>query len=233
MTVTVLSPLEYTGLLARLIDGVSVGLTPLVYQYRGRHISYWKSLATVTEPSAAGVTGKIQFGAEPGGSAQVMVPACAVPLAVGTEPNAPDGVVTEPLELLLWLQAARPRAAAMAPTASFVARCEMVIGFPRVGRSARGQDPGVRAWLCAVASLLAAFRYGPFLGRLPAVLNDRTVCGRGCGHIVTVAAQPPGRFMGRCHRAGGSSAAVRVWVRGRPHPSCNRGAEAPGRMTIP
>ena len=65
-TVTVLSPLEYTGGSARLMDGTTTGLTPLPYQYSGRHISYWKVLIVVTEKLAPGVTGKIQVGAEPG-----------------------------------------------------------------------------------------------------------------------------------------------------------------------
>ena len=46
-------------------------------------------------------TGKIQVGAVPGDSAQVIVPACGVPLAAGTEPNPPDELETDPLELLL------------------------------------------------------------------------------------------------------------------------------------
>jgi hypothetical protein len=68
---------------------------------------------------APGVTGKIQVGADPGDSAQVSVPACGVPLAAGTDPNAPVVVVTEPLGAALE-QAARPMAAATAPTASSV-----------------------------------------------------------------------------------------------------------------
>ena len=118
-TVTVLSPLEYTGGSARLMDGTTIGLTPLPYQYSGRHISYWKVLIVPVEKLAPGVTGKIQVGAVPGDSAQVSVPACGVPLAAGTAPNAPDVVDTDPLEGAL-LQAARPRAAATAPTASSV-----------------------------------------------------------------------------------------------------------------
>jgi hypothetical protein len=35
---TVLSPLLHTGSLAMLIDGTSVGSTPLTSQYSGRHI---------------------------------------------------------------------------------------------------------------------------------------------------------------------------------------------------
>ena len=74
------------------------------------------------------------------------------------EPNPPDVEETELLELLPWLQAARPRAPATAHTASFIAPCEMVICVPRVHRSARGPGTGVRDWLCAVESSLAAFR---------------------------------------------------------------------------
>ena len=90
-----------------LIDGTTTGLTPLPYQYSGRHISNWKLLVVVVEKLAPGVTGKIQVGVEPGASAQVTVPACGVPLAGGTEPNAPDAVDTDPLGAAL-LQAARP-----------------------------------------------------------------------------------------------------------------------------
>ncbi len=89
------------------------------YQYSGRHISYWKLSTVVTVKLAPGVTGKIQVGADPGDSAQVSVPACGVPLAAGTAPNAPVVEVTDPLEGAL-LQAARPMAAATAPTASSV-----------------------------------------------------------------------------------------------------------------
>ena len=108
--------------------------------------------------SAPGTIGRIQVGAEPGDSAQVIVPACAVPLAAGTEPNPPDVEETELLELLPWLQAARPSAPTTAHTASFIAPCELVICVPRVHRSARGPGTGVRDWLYAVGSSLAAFR---------------------------------------------------------------------------
>src|SRR6516225_11451271 len=112
-TVAVVSPLEYTGVLARLMDGTTTGRTPLPYQNSGRHIKYWKVLIVPVEKLAPGVTGKIQVGAVPGASAQVSVPACGVPLAGGTEPNAPDTLETDPLEPAL-LQAARPRATAQA-----------------------------------------------------------------------------------------------------------------------
>src|SRR5689334_5812056 len=101
------------------MDGTTTGWTPLPYQYSGRHIRYWKVLIVPVEKFAPGVTGKIQVGAVPGDSAQVSVPACGVPVAAGTSPNAPDVVDTDPLEGAL-LQAARPMAAATAPTVSSV-----------------------------------------------------------------------------------------------------------------
>jgi hypothetical protein len=68
-----------------------------------------------TELSADGMTGKIQLGAVPGSSAQVIVPAFFVPLdaASGTEPIEPGTLTALPFELLdppplpLLLQAAR------------------------------------------------------------------------------------------------------------------------------
>src|SRR6516165_9952376 len=141
-TVTVLSPLEYTGASARLMDGTRTGLTPLPYQYSGRHISNWKLSIVVTAKFAPGVTGKIQVGADPGDCAQVSVPACAVPVAAGTSPNAPVVEATEPLGAALE-QAARPMAAATAPTASNVTGRET----PRRAalRAAPISCPGVRA----------------------------------------------------------------------------------------
>src|SRR5215831_6115625 len=142
-TVTVLSLLEYTGVSARLMDGTRTGLTPLPYQYSGRHISNWKLSIVVTVKLAPGVTGKIQVGAEPGDCAQVSVPACAVPLAAGTSPNAPVVEVTEPLGAALE-QAARPMAAATAATAS------SVTGRETLSRAALRAAPfpclGWRAW---------------------------------------------------------------------------------------
>ena len=64
------------------------------------------------------MTGKIQVGVAPGGSATVIVPACGVPLAGGTAPNAPE---MDPVLVLLFAQAARTMAPAMANTASFAA----------------------------------------------------------------------------------------------------------------
>src|SRR5579862_8284581 len=113
----VLSPLEYTGLLARLMGGYSSGSVPNTVQYSGRHISQMNVKLLKTELEAPGTTGRIQFGVAPGCIAQVIVPACFVPLddASGTEP-IPPGTVTEPgvvvvvplllLLLLLLLQAA-------------------------------------------------------------------------------------------------------------------------------
>src|ERR1700733_8357424 len=97
----VLSPLGYTGCSAGLIDGGWLGVTPLVNQYSGRHISHSKSSVVYTVSSAPGTIGKIQVGALPGGRAQVTVPAWGVPLAAGTEPNAPVALDTDPPEVLL------------------------------------------------------------------------------------------------------------------------------------
>ena len=102
----------------------------------------------MVERLAPGVTGKIQVGAEPGDSAQVIVPACGVPLAGGTAPNAPDAEVTEPLGAAL-LQAARPMAAATAHTAAMLSRdARGVIGRTRdraVVRLARVPGSSLRA----------------------------------------------------------------------------------------
>jgi len=130
------------------MDGTIVGLTPFGYQYSDRQNSSWKSKRVPPVESALGVTGKIQVGAAPGGSAQVIVPAWGVPLAGGTEPNAPEVEVTGPLELAL-LQAARPMAAARAHTASVAARRVMLTGFPRdrvAPPSARVPGSSSRAW---------------------------------------------------------------------------------------
>src|SRR5690348_16097521 len=116
------------------MDGTTTGRTPLPYQYNGRHIRYWKVLIVPVEKLAPGVTGKIQVGAVPGASAQVSVPACGVPLAAGTEPNAPVVEATDPLEGAL-LQAVRPTAAATAPTAS------SVTGRENPSRAARRAAP--------------------------------------------------------------------------------------------
>jgi len=61
------------------------------YQYSGRQDSAWRSRRFPLVVSALGVTGKIQVGAAPGDSAQVIVPPWGVPLAGGTAPNAPEG----------------------------------------------------------------------------------------------------------------------------------------------
>jgi hypothetical protein len=92
-----------------------LGLTPLWVQYSGRHDSYEKELVLYTVKSAPGTIGMIQVGAEPGGSAQVIVPATALPLAAGTEPKAPVDEETDPPEPPE--QAARPRAVATATEA--------------------------------------------------------------------------------------------------------------------
>src|SRR5580700_10276249 len=129
------------------MDGTTVGLTPLPYQYSGRHISYWKLLVSVVDRLAPGVTGKIQVGADPGDSAQVIVPATGVPLAAGTVPNAPVELVIPPPELAL-LQAARPMATATAHTAASIARREPRSGRTRdraAVRRARAPGPSFRA----------------------------------------------------------------------------------------
>src|SRR5215471_14075874 len=157
-TVAVLSPLEYTGGSARLMDGTATGCTPLPYQYSGRHIRYWKVLIVPVEKLAPGVTGKIQVGAVPGDSAQVSVPACAVPLAGGTEPNAPDTEFTDPLELALE-QAASPAAAVTAHTASAMTRPGRRAGLPR-DRAVPAPGSGFRVWAMCGRVIAAAFRRG-------------------------------------------------------------------------
>src|SRR5690348_6084667 len=150
------------------MDGTSTGRTPLPYQYKGRHISYWKVLIVPVEKSAPGVTGRIQVGAVPGDSAQVIVPACGVPLAAGTVPNAPDVVFTEPLGAALE-QAARPVATAAAHAANAITRRYPVAVRDRVAlRQARVPDSSLAAWSA----------YGRVI-RLPSFVNH-------------VAQQPPG-----------------------------------------
>src|SRR5579862_1623395 len=105
--VTVVSPLDHTGGLARLIAIVWVGATPLLNQYSGRHSSSENWLVSFTEYAADVTIGRIQVGEVPGDSAQVIVPACCAPVAgAGIVPNAPpsdvDGAVL-PLALVLLL----------------------------------------------------------------------------------------------------------------------------------
>src|SRR5580658_2884589 len=103
---TVLSPLDQTGWSARLIAGSSAGATPLTYQYSGRHSSQENWVVSLTEYAAEVVMGRIQVGAVPGGSAQVMVPACWAPVAAaGSVPNPPPAPVAG-LPPLLCPQAA-------------------------------------------------------------------------------------------------------------------------------
>src|SRR6516225_7639776 len=159
-TVAVVSPLEYTGVLARLMDGTTTGRTPLPYQNSGRHIKYWKVLIVPVEKLAPGVTGKIQVGAVPGASAQVSVPACGVPLAAGTEPNAPEVPDTDPLGAAL-LQAARPIAATTPHTASAVTRRGTATRPPptcAVPQSARIPGAGCLVWPVRGRVIAAAFR---------------------------------------------------------------------------
>src|SRR5215469_5142415 len=101
------------------MDGTMAGLTPSLNQYRGRHIRYWKVLIVPVEKLAPGVIGKIQVGAEPGDSAQVSVPAWAVPVAAGTVPNAPVALGPDPPEVL-FEQPARTSAPATAQAASIL-----------------------------------------------------------------------------------------------------------------
>ncbi len=70
-------------------------------------------MVSFTENAADVTSGRIQVGEVPGGSAQVIVPACCAPVAAaGMVPNAPpsvvDGVVLPPPDLVLapLLQAA-------------------------------------------------------------------------------------------------------------------------------
>jgi len=128
------------------MDGTTTGRTPLPYQYSGRHIRYWKVLIVPVEKLAPGVTGRIQVGAVPGASAQVIVPACGVPLADGTEPNAPVVEVTDPLEGAL-LQAASPVATATAHAASAAARrYPLTVRDRTTLRRAHVLSSGIRAW---------------------------------------------------------------------------------------
>src|SRR5690348_15526916 len=160
------------------MDGTATGWTPLPYQYSGRHIRYWKVLIVPVEKLAPGVTGKIQVGAVPGDSAQVSVPACAVPVADGTEPNAPDTELTDPLELAL-LHAARPVAAATAHTASAVARRGMLTGTPRDRVAALAPGASFRVWAVRGRIIAAAFRcesapcLGPAAWRTPGLAGWR------------------------------------------------------------
>ena len=118
------------------------------------------------EKLAPGVTGKIQVGAEPGGSAQVSVPACGVPLAAGTAPNAPEVEETDPLGAAL-LQAARPIAATTAHDASAVTRRRALTGDPAALRPARTFGVAVsRGWFIA-----ATFRRDQFMPRALSVAS--------------------------------------------------------------
>ena len=91
----------------------------------------------------------------PGDSAQVSVPACGVPLAGGTEPNAPDVLATDPLELALE-QAASPAAAVTAHTASAMTRPGRRTGFPR-DLAVPVPGSGFRVWAMCGRVIAAAF----------------------------------------------------------------------------
>src|SRR5579871_1513194 len=144
------------------MDDTTVGATPLGYQYSGRQDSAWKSKRVPAVVSVLGVTGKIQVGAAPGDSAQVIVPTLGVPLAGGTAPNAPDVEVTDPLLGLASEQAARPMVATTAHTASVAARCGGLTGFPRerVVPLARVPGSSSRAWAVRGRVIEPAFPSG-------------------------------------------------------------------------
>jgi hypothetical protein len=115
------------------------------------------------EKLAPGVTGKIQVGADPGGNAQVSVPACGVPLAGGTEPNAPEVEETVPLGAAL-LHAARPMAATTPHAASAVTRRGVPTFLPHeraVARRARTPGSGCLVWAVRGRVIAAAFRCEP------------------------------------------------------------------------
>src|SRR5579859_5682730 len=218
-TVTVVSPSENVGRLARLMDGTTTGRTPLPYQYSGRHIKYWKVLIVPVEKLAAGVTGRIQVGAVPGASAQVSVPACGVPLAGGAEPNAPVVPDTEPLELALE-QAARPVAATRAHDASAVARRAALTGEPAALRSALRPCPGFRAPVPRCRFIAPTFHRdqlhatGPQRGVRPG--------WRAGASILNSQLRPGARTITSCYRCedGPGSAA------GRPGPASGPGSAA-------
>jgi hypothetical protein len=110
VTDTVLSPLEYTGLLPMDINGLTSAVTPLMVQNTGRHIIHSNVKTLETEFVADVGIGRIQFGPLPGASAEVNVAAWpeGVP-AAGISPIPPGTLVAPGVteaELLL-LQAAR------------------------------------------------------------------------------------------------------------------------------
>src|SRR4249920_421174 len=94
----------------------------------------------------------IQVGVAPGGSATVMVPACAVPVAGGAVPKAPDGAIWV-LELLLPPQAASAVAPAIAKAAILKpGRAKTLIWLPaphQAGR--RASAPGPVPRLCRLS----------------------------------------------------------------------------------
>src|SRR5487761_198503 len=128
--VTVLSPLDHFGGLARLMAGVSVGATPLLYQYSGRHISCSNWVVSFTLKAAALTRGRIQVGAVPGASAQVTVPGCCGPAAAGgILPTPPARLFCGGGVAAVPPQAATAAAATMASAAIFMpGRAIRIIG---------------------------------------------------------------------------------------------------------
>src|SRR5580700_6843009 len=99
----VLPPFDQLGAFAGLSAGSTFGVEPSGAWYIGGHICHPKLKTLWTELFAAVGTGRIQFGAAPGGSAYVIEP--AVPLGVPaagiipTEPGcATDVEVAPPLQ---------------------------------------------------------------------------------------------------------------------------------------
>jgi len=92
----------------------------------------------------------------PGDSAQVIVPACAVPVAGGTEPNSPEELKPDPPELLVE-QAARIMVPAAATAASIIALREMLMVVSRTGGLLRVLGTHRRVWRYAVWSSLTTF----------------------------------------------------------------------------
>src|SRR5579862_7271870 len=174
----VLSPLEYTGLLATLIGGYSSGSVPYTVQYSGRYISQMNVKLLKTELEAPGTTGKIQFGNALGNSDQVIVPACFGPLAAasGTAP-IPPGTVTDPgvvvvveLWLLLLLQAASPVRLATATATPAVLYRNFMSESPFCRSS-----PAIRSVTAARAS---GSRYPPVRDPYPPAPPCRPALGR-------------------------------------------------------
>src|ERR1700749_4729201 len=95
--------------------GSSLGATPLVNQYSGRYSCSANSGSSYTEYAEPGMIGKIQVGAELGGPATVIVPACSAPVAAsGPEPVPAPGPGAERAGHRHLAASARAPAAAVA-----------------------------------------------------------------------------------------------------------------------